>query len=96
MAKGTKTHDSVAIDGTADEIRPANQLRSSILLRNTGAVDVYVGNSASVTTANGFLLQPTEQMEDTDSLDAWYGITGGGAGEISYIEVTKTREEWSS
>jgi hypothetical protein len=40
-----------------------------------------------VTTGNGVPLLPNASIEDTESTDSWYGITGGTTGDLRVIET---------
>lgn len=66
----------------------ANPSRTSLTLRNAGSVTVYLGRDATVTATSGYPLEAGEIMEDTDSIDAYYGITASGTGDIRSIEVS--------
>jgi hypothetical protein len=46
----------VSVLSTATALAPANGNRTGLLLTNPGTVGVYIGNSLSVTTANGAFL----------------------------------------
>lgn len=83
---GSKTAAAATCDTTADQLVAANASRVSLLIRNVGTVDIYLGLSG-VTTSTGMLLSPGEWIADDSSTDAWYGITGSGTGAVRYIEV---------
>lgn len=87
--KGSKTAAAATCDTTADQLVAANASRKSLLIRNVGTVDIYLGLSG-VATSTGMLLSPGEWLAESGdgcSTDAWYGITGAGTGAVRYIEV---------
>jgi len=91
MAKGFKTVTRVAQNNAAGGtlLCGPNNARASVTLKNVGTVNVAVG-AGGVTYANGRILEPLDELVDTDSLDQWRGITSTAtAGDISVIEVTK-------
>lgn len=86
-SKGLNTFTTVAPTGTAASVAAANSNRASLLIYNAGAVTVYLGQSNSVTTGNGVPLLPNASLEDTESKDSWYAITGGSTGDLRVIET---------
>jgi hypothetical protein len=87
---GTKLLTTAAPTTTpASVVLAANANRKVAIIRNVGTVDVYLGVSAAVTTANGFLLQRGgEVLVDDFSDDVWYGITASGTADLRIIEVS--------
>lgn len=83
-----KSFGSVQPTTAATLIVSANPGRTSLTLRNAGSVTVYLGRDAAVTTATGYPLEAGEVLEDTDSIDAYYGIAASGTGDIRSIEVS--------
>lgn len=75
----------VAPTNSAATLLAARETRRSMTFLNTGTVTVWVG-IATVTTANGFQLDPGASLtiESTALVQA---ITAAGTGEVSYIEV---------
>ena len=86
-SKGLNTFTTVAPTGTAASVVAVNANRASLLIYNAGSVIVYLGQSNSVTTANGVPLLPNASLEDTESKDSWYAITGGSTGDLRVIET---------
>jgi hypothetical protein len=86
-SKGTNTFTTSAPNGTATSIIGSNANRASLLIYNAGSATVYLGKSGSVTTGNGVPLLPNASIEDTESTDSWYGITGGTTGDLRVIET---------
>ncbi|MGV0974512.1 MAG: hypothetical protein ACOYBO_01135 [Azonexus sp.] len=85
--KGRKTFGAVSVAATATKILSGNAKRITLTLRNVGSADVYLGKDATVTTANGLLLKPTETLTDDNSTDAWWGIVASTASDIRLMEV---------
>lgn len=79
------TYNQVAVSNTATLIKGANALRTSITIRNIGAVDEYIGD-ASVTTSTGMLLHTNDVLIDDRSTAAWYGITSGSTTTTAWVE----------
>lgn len=77
--------DQKTITSTATLIVASNSIRKSILIRNIGAVDIYIGTSA-VTTANGFLLKANESIGLDRNTAAIYGRTASTSGTVSILE----------
>jgi hypothetical protein len=77
--------DQKTITSTATVIVASNSIRKSILIRNIGAVDIYIGTSA-VTTATGFLLKANESIGLDRNTAAIYGRTASTSGTVAYIE----------
>lgn len=78
--------NQVTIDTTAGgvTIASARETRKSILIVNRGAVNIYIG-TGSVTTSNGFLLQPNDglKLETTAEVK---GITASSSSTAHYTE----------
>lgn len=86
-SKGLNTLSTVAPTGTAASIAAVNANRASLLIYNAGAVTVYLGQANTVTTGTGVPLLPNASLEDTESKDSWYAITGGSTGDLRVIET---------
>lgn len=69
---------------TAATLVAARDTRKRLVLVNMGVVDVFVG-PATVTTANGFKLQPGASVV-TYTTALLQGITAAGTGSVHYIE----------
>lgn len=76
----------VVMGAASSAILAANDSRTSFIIRNTGAVDVYISFSTMATT-DGFPLEPGDAIADDDYCGAVAGITDGAAGEVRAIEV---------
>jgi len=76
----------VAIGLASTEIVDAEDARTSILLRNTSAVDVYL-NFGGAATTDDMTLEPGDVVFCDDYTGAINGIVAAGAGEIRVIEV---------
>jgi hypothetical protein len=82
------SYNQVAVDNTATLITAAGG-RVSIIVRNIGAADVYIGLDNSVTTSTGFLLQTSgkESVTLDRTTSAIYAICGGSDNTtVSYIK----------
>jgi hypothetical protein len=60
--------------------------RSSLSVKNNGAVTIYVGSS-TVTSANGYPLAPNAEISfDVGDQVIVYGITASGSADIRVLE----------
>lgn len=85
--KTAKTSASkVSIETTSTEILDSEDGRTSILLRNTGTVDVFV-NFGGTATTDDMPMEPRDVLFCDDYTGAINGIVSSGAGEIRVIEV---------
>lgn len=83
----TFTTGQVSIDNTAPLIKAANTSRKSVVLRNTGATDAYIGIDNTVSTSTGFLIKATESITLDRTTAAIYGVTAGaGTTTFAYLE----------
>lgn len=87
-SKGTNTFTRVQPTTTATQLVATNSNRITLLIYNAGTETVYLNRSSSVSTTNGVPLLPQSNLEDGESLDAWYGITGQNTGDLRIIETT--------
>ena len=82
-----KAFSVVPMTDVAALITASNGGRGNVIIRNVGAETVYLGNSSSVTAANGFELRKDESLADDDSTDSWWGICATGkSSSINTIE----------
>jgi hypothetical protein len=86
-AAGTKTFTDPAPTSSAASIVAANAARQTVTIHNAGTVTVYLGSTSGVTTSNGIPLAPNATLCDESSVDAWYGITSSGTGDLRIVEV---------
>lgn len=87
---GNKTIAKTVMGGTATLIAAADPQRRGVTIQNTGTPMVYLGNANTVTTATGYPLAANQTLFDEaegGSVDDWYGITDGTAGEVRTIIV---------
>lgn len=75
----------VAPTGTAGTLLAARDTRKAVTFVNQGSVNVYIG-PATVTTSNGFLLQPGASIT-VDTQVLLQAITSSGTGSVHYIET---------
>lgn len=87
------SYNSVTVDNTAGgTVIIANLTnRKTILIRNNGSVPVYLGFDDSLTTSNGFPLNPQGTIElnyrITKRGSGLYGITASSSTDIRYLVV---------
>ena len=73
--------------------------RIALLIKNNSSVVVYLGEDSSVTTSNGYPLQPGDQLIlDFDGSiatffyrDAVYGRVASGTADVRYWQMAQTR-----
>lgn len=83
----TITTNQIAVDNAAGGtlIRAINLNRRSIIVRNQGLVDMFVGVNG-VTIATGLSVRAGESMTLDRTTAAIYGITAAGATTVGYLE----------
>lgn len=79
------TNAQVTVNTTATLIKAANANRVSLVIRNIGATDIFIG-TASVTTVNGFLIKVNESIALDRNTAALYGVVATSPTTVSYIE----------
>jgi hypothetical protein len=82
---GTLSNGQATIDSTTDLIIPSDPNRQGVIIANQGNNPCYIGD-ASVSSANGFLLNPGESV-GIQTNSAIYGVTSSGATTIGYIAL---------
>jgi hypothetical protein len=85
ISSSTFTYNQVAISNTPALIRSQNIGRRSLMIRNQGTVDMYIGGS-SVSSDRGMLLKSNEVVILDRSYAAWYGITSTGTTTVGFVE----------
>lgn len=80
----TLTAAEVAVGAVATVLRPAAGTRQSLSIRNTGATTVYVG-PATVTTADGFPVEPDETLTLSGTAAPVYAVAAVG-GTVRVLE----------
>lgn len=80
------TTSQVTVGAAATLISPDTAGRDTVTIMNLGSTPVYLGNSANVTTANGFPLpgtvNATVTMETTAPI---YGIVAAGSQAVAVL-----------
>ena len=76
----------ITCDTSADQLIALNTSRRTVMIRNIGSVDSYLGQAA-VTTSTGFLLRPGETFIDEWTTQAWFGVTASGTATFSILEA---------
>lgn len=85
----TSTYGQNTIDATAELIVSALANRKKILVQNvSGNKTVYLGNNASVTTANGIRLSANSSVElDLGAGITLYAIANAAGADVRYFEL---------
>lgn len=89
MSKGNKRIVTpVLVTTSAVLLLDADANRISVLFSNNGAATLYLGKDATLTTSNaGTFVASGANLPDSDSQDAWWGITSSGTADVRIIEV---------
>ncbi len=79
--------NQVTVDTTAGGIviKASNASRKSIIIRNQGLVDMYIGPTG-VTSSNGLLIKAGESITLDRNTAAIYGITAATSTTAGYLE----------
>lgn len=87
--RGSKGATTVSAPGvTATLLLAANYRRAAAILFNSGGVTVYLGADNTVSTTNYIAsVDASYSFTDDNSIDAWWGITASGTGQIRATEV---------
>lgn len=81
-------YGAVDVDAAAEEIVAARTVRKSVIVQNADAsVDLYIGDDANVTTANGIKVPAGGSIEFNDYNGAIWGIGSGADCDVRYFEV---------
>jgi len=83
MAFNTGT---ISITTTATLIIASNTSQIKRMLQNKDVATVYIGSDNSVTTVNGFPIQPGETLNIGDFNGTIYGIVAAGTNDIYFTE----------
>ncbi len=83
----TISTNQVSVDSTAGGtvIKSANLSRRSIVIRNIGTVDMFIGASG-LTTTTGFSVRAGESISLDRNTAAIYGITASSSTTVGYLE----------
>lgn len=84
----TLNNSSVSVTATPTLLASANADRKSVSIQNLGAQDVYIGGSASISTALGFILPVDGVFNLTTYTGAIYGVIPSSFNNVRVIEVT--------
>ncbi|MCL6577989.1 MAG: hypothetical protein K6T73_01200 [Candidatus Bathyarchaeota archaeon] len=79
------TADQVVVGESATVIVQANANRRSVIIRNQGSTDMYIGGS-EVTSSTGLLIKPDEAIVLDRTTAAIYGSTLSGSTTVGYLE----------
>lgn len=84
----SSSHAAVTVNDSADQILGVNSARRGATIVNNGSVVVYLGKSASVTTANGIPLAVGQSftINAGEYLGAVFGVTASGSADVRYWE----------
>jgi len=78
-------HAQITVTNVATLIRASNAARVSLIIRNQGAANMYVGGSG-VTTANGILVNINDTLILDRTTAAVYGIVSAASTTAAYLE----------
>jgi len=76
----------VSVGNTATSIISSNTNRKVLNIKNIGNNTVFLGTDNSVTTSNGYPLEPQEEFVCNDYTGQWYGIVASGTETVDYVE----------
>lgn len=78
-----------ALSTAAEMVVAAGRSKRKISIKNTdAAILVYIGTSAGVTAANGWVLGPAAVLEMDEHLGELWAIAASGTPSIAIIEQT--------
>lgn len=77
---------AVTVGVVAAQIRPANALRFSSMIKNNSAGIIYLGADNAVTTANGFPLGAGDAITIDDTTAEIWGIGSGAGLDCRYLD----------
>jgi len=85
----TRDHGATSVSTSAKKIIDANADRTGWIIKNNGSETIYVGSTSSLTTNNGFPVEPDGALsgDDTDNV---YAIADSGSQNIRFYEVSET------
>lgn len=89
-----KLYNQIDVNTTVTRIIPSNPRRTSLVIRNIGDYNIYLGTDNQVTTTNGFKIAPgnivsfSKDFGDNPELE-FYAIAESGASRIAYLEQVK-------
>lgn len=78
--------NQASMSASAAIIVASRSSRHAVTIINTGTVTVFLGNSSSVTTADGFPL-PAGEAITLNSESSFYGVTASSTATVGYIET---------
>lgn len=76
----------VVVDNTARQIVAANTARRSLVVRNHGNVDAYIGNANTVTTLTGLLVKSGESLVLDKNTSAVFAIVAADNTTFGYLQ----------
>ena len=79
------TTGQVSVTTSATQIVASNSSRRSVIIRNQGGTDMYIGGS-TVTTSNGLLLKASETITLDRNTAAIYGVVASGSTTAGYLQ----------
>lgn len=78
----------IMVQPTPTLIRSANSNRVSILIRNTGVDNLYLGQDNNLTIDEGMEIRPNESWSTDTFTGAIYGVSDGVTLDVRYMEET--------
>jgi len=82
-----RSHGQETVTTSATTIIAARVGDREAVIKNMGAVDVFIGTS-SVTTSTGYKLEPGESLTLKSNL-SWSGITASGSCDVCFVDEYK-------
>lgn len=86
-ASDTFENSVATIDTSAGLLVAARTNRQNLYIRNNSSNDVYIGKDATVTAANGFILDSGSVLNLDNFIGSLYAIASTGSNEIRVSEV---------
>jgi len=80
-------YDQVSVTTSATSIIASNTDEKSRKIENLGSATIFIGGANTVTTTNGFPLNPGETLNISDYTGEVFGIVASGTADASYIEA---------
>ena len=87
VGKSTGSYGQVSVTTSPTLIRATNTDRISIIVKNHGLEDVYIGFTDTVTTDTGFKLESGAAVSFDVYLGPIYAVASTGTQKVSYMEV---------
>lgn len=87
VTRATATNTQVTVTTAPTLIITANTARSQLAIENIGSVDLYIGFTTAISTANGFRLAPGQGMSFDIFTGAVFGVSASGTVQVCIVEI---------